>query len=267
MKYSFMTFSCPELTLGEALQLAKKLGYDGIEPRISSKHKHGLEPETDKKARAEARRLVDGSGVVLSCIATSHRYSDPATSQAEAEATVRSAELAADVGAPCLRVFGGVVPEGIQRPEAIERLVKALTFVAERTKGLPVAICVETHDSWCDPAHVAEVMRRVNRPNIAVNWDIMHPVRAAGKTIEESWATLKPWVRHVHFHDGITLPDGKLVMKPIGEGVIDHRKAVQILKSEKYPGHLSGEWIRWEPYETHLPRELAAIKRLEQEAA
>lgn len=267
MKYSFMTFSCPELTFGEVLQLAKKLGYDGVEPRIASKHRHGLEPEADRTTRAEARRLAADRGIAISCLATSHRYSDPATSQAEAEATIRSAELAADVGAPCLRVFGGGIPEGIARGAAIERLAEALTFVAERIAGLPVAVCVETHDSWCDPTHVAEVMRRVNRPQIAVNWDIMHPVRTAKKTIEESYATLKPWIRHVHFHDGITLPDGTLVMKPIGEGAIDHRAAVRILKSEKYAGHLSGEWIRWEPYETHLPRELAAMKRLEQEVS
>lgn len=267
MKYSFMTFSCPELTLGEVLQLAKRLGYDGVEPRISNNHKHGLEPETDKKTRAEARRLVADSGVVLSCIATSHRYSDPATSQTEAEATVRSAELAADVGAPCLRVFGGNIPEGIQRSEAIERLGKALTFISDRTKGLPVAICVETHDSWCDPAHVAEVMRQVNRPNIAVNWDIMHPVRAAKVSIADSFETLKPWIRHVHFHDGITELDGKLRMVPIGQGAVDHRKALQLLTAANYNGHLSGEWIRWEPFEVHLPRELATIKRLEQEVA
>lgn len=267
MKYSFMTFSCPDLTLREVLQLANKLGYDGVEPRISAQHKHGLEIETDKKARAEARRVVADSGVVLSCIATSHRYSDPAHSQAEAEATVRSAELAADLGAPCLRVFGGDMPEGIQRPEAIDRLVSALSFVAEKTKHLPVTICVETHDAWCDPSHVAEVMRRVARPNIAVNWDIMHPVRVAKVSIADSFAALKPWIRHVHFHDGITEPDGKLRMVPIGQGPIDHRKALQLLKAANYAGHLSGEWIRWEPFEVHLPRELATMKRLEQEGA
>jgi hypothetical protein len=26
---------------------------------------------------------------------------------------------------------------------------------------------------------------------------------------------------------------------------------------------LSGEWINWEPYEVHLPRELAAMHELE----
>ena len=40
MKYSFMSFSCPELKLEEILKLAQKYGYEGIEPRIGSGHKH-----------------------------------------------------------------------------------------------------------------------------------------------------------------------------------------------------------------------------------
>ena len=36
MKYSFMSFSCPQLTLGELLATAKRFGYEGVEPRIDS---------------------------------------------------------------------------------------------------------------------------------------------------------------------------------------------------------------------------------------
>ena len=43
MNYSFMTFSCPEASLAEALEMAERFGYDGIEPRISAGHGHGIE--------------------------------------------------------------------------------------------------------------------------------------------------------------------------------------------------------------------------------
>lgn len=79
--------------------------------------------------------------------------------------------------------------------------------------------------------------------------------------MDEVFQTLKPWIRHVHFHDGVTHME-KLVFKPVGEGEIDHRRAVELLKLDKYDGYLSGEWYAWEPYEEHLPRELATIKRL-----
>ena len=46
MKFSFMTFSCPELTLDQVLSMAKEFGYDGIEPRISASHQQGVEFDT-----------------------------------------------------------------------------------------------------------------------------------------------------------------------------------------------------------------------------
>ena len=43
MRYSFMSFSTPQLKLKEMLALANKLGYDGIEPRLDANHAHGNE--------------------------------------------------------------------------------------------------------------------------------------------------------------------------------------------------------------------------------
>lgn len=43
MKFSFMSFSCPELSLEALLDLALELGYDGVEPRVECKHGHGIE--------------------------------------------------------------------------------------------------------------------------------------------------------------------------------------------------------------------------------
>ena len=56
MKYAFMTFSCPDLTLPEVIELARKTGYDGIEPRIVSDHAHGIEVDIDDAARADIRK-------------------------------------------------------------------------------------------------------------------------------------------------------------------------------------------------------------------
>jgi sugar phosphate isomerase/epimerase len=74
---------------------------------------------------------------------------------------------------------------------------------------------------------------------------------------------VRPWIGHVHFHDGSASLD-KLELLPIGQGGIDHRRSVQLLEGMPYTAYLSGEWINWEPYEVHLPRELAAMKAYEQ---
>ena len=169
-------------------------------------------------------------------------------------------DLAADIGCPRLRVFGGPLPEGLSREAATAGVTEALRAVADQAERRGVTVCLETHDHWCNPADVAELMRRVDRPGIQVNWDIMHPVRVAQVSMQEAFDTLRPWIRHVHAHDGTTR-DGKLVLVPIGEGVVDHALALRLLREMGWDGFVSGEWIGWEPYETHLPRELAALRR------
>ncbi|MGQ9682187.1 MAG: sugar phosphate isomerase/epimerase family protein [Anaerolineae bacterium] len=262
MKYSFMSFSCPELSLAEMLSLARRLGYDGLEPRLDCQHRHGVELATSAAQRREIRRQVEGSGVALACLATGCSYSDPATWGQQVEETRRCLDLAADVGCARLRVFGGPLPEGVSRAQAIDLVVRGLLAVADQAEAQAVSLCVETHDDWTNPEHLAEVMRRVGRSAAAINWDIMHPVRQSGATMDTVYQTLGPWIRHVHFHDGSN--DGQpLVLRPVGQGAIDHRRAVEILQAAGYEGYLSGEWSDWEPYDIHLPRELAAMKRLE----
>ena len=263
MKYSFMTFSCPELSLQEVLSVAGRFGYDAIEPRIQAEHKHGIELDAPAEARAAARKSAEESGIVLCCIATSCRFADPATAAEHVETARAAIDLARDVGAPRIRVFGGQFPDGVGRRQAIDLVVRSLSLVADQADACGVTICMETHDAWCDPEDVAEVMRRIDHPAVAVNWDIMHPVRVIGASIDHAWETLKPWVRHVHFHDGV-MRNGKLQMVPIGRGEIDHERAVRLLQEAAYSGYLSGEWINWQPWEDHLPRELEAMKGYEQ---
>lgn len=263
MKYAFMSFSCPDLPLEEMLMLAHNLGYDGIEPRIGENHRHGVEVETDVERRIEIRRQVEASGVALCCLATPYRYADAASAPEQIARTRRAIDLAADVGAPRLRVFGGQIPDGMTREQAIAQVARSLKGVADYAHQRRVLLCLETHDDWCDPEHVAEVMRRVDHAAVAVNWDVMHPVFQAGKTVAQAFQTLRPWIRHVHVHDGIRT-NGVTDLQPIGQGDIDHRAAVRLLRDSGYDGYLSGEWINWRvPYSVHLSQELATLKAYE----
>lgn len=262
MKYAFMSFSCPKLGLAEMLALARRLGYDGIEPRISEGHNHGVELDASPEKRAEIGRMAADSGVAICCVATSCEYSDPGKADSQVDETRRAIDLAANIGAPCIRVFGGLLAKGLRRYEAIRLVADSLRSVAGHACGKGVTVCIETHDDWSDPAYVAEVMRRLDHPSVAVNWDFMHPGRAPGATVDESFVLVKPWIRHVHFHDGICR-DGRIELKPVGQGEVDVRRAVELLSGIKYEGYISGEWINWEPADLHLPRELAAVKTYE----
>lgn len=262
MKYSFMSFSTPAMTLADMLATARKLGYDGVEPRIDAKHAHEVEVATSAGRRKELKKQAADSGIAMACVATSCKVADPNTAKQTVEELKARIDLAGDVGSPAIRLFGGAFPDTVSRADAIDSAVSTLLAVAQQAKARGVTLCFETHDSWCDPKHVAAVLKKANHPALAANWDIMHPVRMRLSTIQASFDLLKPWICHLHVHDGLTI-EGKLVMKPIGDGEIDHPKAIQLLRSVNYSGFISGEWINWEPWEAHLPRELATMKQYE----
>jgi len=261
MKYSFMSFSGPQLTLGELLATAKRFGYEGVEPRIDSQHKHGVETAASAAQRKEIKKQAAADGVAFACIATSCVFANLEITRQNVDYTFKCIDLAADVGAGRIRVFGGTLAKGQNREDAIRIVADALRAVAGHAGERGVTVCMETHDSWCLPEDVVAVMQRVNHPAIAVNWDIMHPVRVCKVAMDQAFEMLKPWIRHLHIHDGML---GSTQLVPIGKGYIDHKRAIELLLTIPYKGYLSGEWINWgDPYEVHLPRELATLKSYE----
>lgn len=264
MNYSFMSFSTPELGLGEMLDVAREYGYDGIEPRLDAEHAHGIEVDATPEQRTAFKQQAAGAGIVIACLATSITFADPEKSGEMIRQTHERIDLAGDVGAHVIRIFGGKIPDGIARRHAVDIVAEALRSVADHAARRDVIVCLETHDDWCNPAHVAAVMRQTLHPAIGANWDVMHPVRAGDATMDQAFRALARWIRHVHVHDGT--PGEGLPFLPIGEGGYDHRTVISRLAAFQFDGFISGEWIGWEPHEVHLPRELATLKRYEEEA-
>lgn len=266
MRYSFMSFSMPDASLAELLAAAREYGYDGIELRISARHGHGVEPELDTAGRTDVRKAFSDAGVDVACIATSCRFADPATVEQECNNARAAIALAADLGSHRLRVFGGQLPDGVERDGAVRGVATALASIADFAAQHDVKVCLETHDAWTLPHHVVEVMQAVDHPAIGVTWDVWHPARINGETLDAAYAELSRWIGHVHFHDGMLRAD-MLDHRAMGTGELDHRHILQLLAGGGYDGYLSGEWIGWEPGEVHLPREINAMRGYETELA
>ena len=258
-KYAFMSFSTPEQTLEQTLETARRYGYAGIEPRLDSEHRHGIETSADSATRANIRRQCEAAGIEIACLATSCCFADPDDPDARVELAHERIDLAGDLGCGRLRVFGGLLGPGIDRARGTELVSDGLRALAPHAADRGVFLCMETHDDWTDPADVAAVMQRADHPHVAVNWDAIHPVRASGSTFEKSFALLRPWIRHVHVHDALKSLETFQFMA-LGQGDFDHRPVLRLLADDGYDGYLSGEWIDWEPADTHLPRELATLR-------
>ena len=264
MKLAFMSFSAVNMSAAELADEAKRLGYEGVEPRLSANHAHGIENGISKQAADEFKKIFSDRGVAICCLATSCGFSDPKTINNNIDSAKQTIDLAVMLGVKRIRVFGGIIPEGVTREEAVQSVTGAFITLADYIGSEDVVLCMETHDSWCDPDDVANVIKSVSRNSIMVNWDLMHPVMTAKKTMKEAFDVLKPWIKHVHAHDGIAEGD-KRSLVPIGQGQVDHKTALSLLKEAGYKDYISGEWIasgNMEFENNHLEREFGLLKRL-----
>lgn len=267
MKYAFTSFSCPRATLPELLDLARRYGYNGVEPRADVGHAHGLSTELSPAQRRAVVRQVSSSGIEIACLGVSDMnaaFARRETAAAVVEDIRRKIELAGDLGVRKLRIFGGVLSEGMPRVEAVDLVADCLRRLVPDAQSRSVLLCLETHDAWCDPLHVGAVMCAVGSPWVAVNWDIMHPVRQGFADMAGAHATLRPWIQYVHFHDG-TLNRDALEFRPCGSGEYDVLAAMVALVTSGYNGWISGEWIKSDGI-IDLGFELRAMKSLHAQA-
>jgi sugar phosphate isomerase/epimerase len=237
MKLCFMTFICPEWALAEVLAAAERHGYDGVEPRVAAGHQHGIEPEMPASARRQARAAFEASPVALACIATSCRFAtdDPARRAANIEDLKRHIALAADLGAPRIRVFGGARPEGMELATAIAVVAEDLRAAADLAAQANVQVCLETHDDFSLGKTVGQVLERANHPFVLANWDVMHPWRA-GEPLEETLRWLRGRIAHVHMHDD---QEGKCVLP--GDGDLPLADDLAALRAMDFSGYRSAE--------------------------
>jgi sugar phosphate isomerase/epimerase len=263
LKYSFMTFACPEYTLEEVIRSAAKHGYDGVEPRVESDHGHGIELGLSKADCRDIAVKFDDAGVELCCLATSVCYNqaEPSRHSEMIDLTKRYCELAAEVGCRRIRVFGGHSEDDASRETEIGRVRDGLAASVQGGLDTQVTICLETHDAFCKGADVARIVREVDSRVVRANWDVQHPV-TAGEDIEFTEGVLMSLTEHAHFHD-TDRTDGKADCAPIGAGQASIRELLAIFAKHQFSGYLSGEWFYNNGPEKDLQDFITSLKSIE----
>ena len=266
MKYSFMTLATPDWEIEQIVAAAKGYGYDGVEIRVDVGHKHGIDARTPPRQRKDIKRTFEDSGIAISCIATSLKFSSSERSVREEnlQRLVLYADLAEDLGTPYFRIFGGRRSESSSWEEAKDCVIDSLHKAQELLQGREVMALMETHDDFSLGAQVAEIVAQVNKGNIGALWDIIHPF-SQGEKVQQTYRCLWKFVRHFHISDRAGKEE-KSQEVPIGEGQMPIKEVMRIAKKENFAGFLSGQW--WpklgEP-DVVLPQFIRRLKKFEAE--
>jgi len=303
---AFSTLACPEWSLAQTLAECRRYGYDGVEVRHVAGETDLLKVDELAASRhAELRRTLSELGVTVCGLSSSVRFDYPERAAREEQLRIGRAyvELAASVGARFVRVFGDVLPAGpdAAREAVLDQIAEGLNRLGEFAATCNVDILLETHGDFADTAAVCALIPRVHSRSVGLLWDTHHPWKFFGESLEQTWDSLRPWVRHTHWKDSISRPvageqgtderrasdqaDGAAVVGAaaaahalmsghreadyvlFGDGEFPAELCARLLKRSGYDGWLSLEWEKlWHPQlagpEVALPHFAQAMRTL-----
>ncbi|HTJ56588.1 MAG TPA: sugar phosphate isomerase/epimerase family protein [Devosiaceae bacterium] len=271
MKLAFSTLGCPKWSFAEVLAKGPPYGFEGVAFRGLGTDELDLAkiPEFFPDRRGHTRRRLQEAGLAPSMMLTSARLLVEDDAAEDSFQLVRGAvDIAADLGAPFVRVFGGQIPGGLSHAAAVSRAGERLSRMAEAGARRGVIVLLETHDDFVLPSLVRRVMEAADHPNAGVLWDVHHPWRIAERPVAEACEMLKPWIKSVDLKDSVTDFSARLGYRyvKLGEGELPWREAIGLLKEAGYDGWLTFEWEkRWHPEiaapEEAFPHFVATVRR------
>ncbi len=230
MKLCFMTFVCPTWDLERVVRFAQDTDYDGVEIRVDIGHKHGISSQSSAEERRRSRDRFADAGVEIPCVASSVRLSNPDPRRhAEQLAAARAdLDLAADLGAPIVRIFAGKeVPElTTEVATQVAAAFDELGAYAEAAGVCPMLEC--GHDIIMTTDKAAEIIHRITAPNVGALWN-------DSNMDDEAYDLLKDRIRHFHIHDEVLDPENTNILH-----------LAKRMKSHGYTGYVSLEIIKGE---------------------
>jgi len=249
MKLAFSSVACPGWDLPTMIEKAKAFGYDGIELG-------GLDGDANLPVGPDLAdnpekivQLMRQAKLELVCLATDTAFHMPhAREVAESQARVRKyIEFAAKLECPFVRVFGAEIPSrpllGIeQRETVLDRIAKAIRELVPCAVEHGVTILIENGGDFADSPSIWHIVDVADSPAVRCCWNplvaMTHHERPT-RSVPRLGARLG-LVRISDGKLGNTDTIGSYVLP--GQGDVEIRTLVQILKGIAFRGHLVFDW-------------------------
>lgn len=258
MKLAFSSNAYLRFPFAEAARRIAALGYRGIEIMADVPHAWPAfllnEQKAAIRAALEQNRLsiANINAFMMNAISDPRqRYWHPSWIEpyepyrrVRIEHTLRSLDLARDLGSPCITTEpGGPLEPGQRWQEGLSRFVEALKPVAEHAEKVGVKLLVEPEPGLLvenveqSEALMAEM---ADYPAVGLNFDIGH-FFCVGEDLPTAVRRLARHIGHVHLED--IAADRVHFHRVPGEGAIDFPGVLEALRQIGYDG-----WVTVELY-------------------
>jgi sugar phosphate isomerase/epimerase len=269
MKLAFSTLGCPNWELPQITEAARRLGFDAVELRAIGGSLDLLSrAEFSVEEIANTRRYFEQEGIKICCLDTSCSFHSLNAQERSAQVhdAIAHAHLAAQLGAPLIRVFPDKIQPGASREETRDYIVESLQQIAQ---GMPKEVCVglETHGDFARAEAAAEIVSLADHANVKLIWDVANSL-AAGDSIEHAARTVQPHLVHIHLRDARPVPESEHWLPVlVGLGKVSFAETLAVIEKSQYDWYLSFEWEKyWHPEieepEVALPDFINAVRNL-----
>jgi sugar phosphate isomerase/epimerase len=248
----FSTLGCPTDPPNAIASTARRHGIHHVELRA-----HSDGPVHVRMPHEVRRNLLDAmtaADIVVVNLASYIELADAGVAtRAVVDDALRHIELAEQLGASAVRVFGG----GPRDDSTVAHSRERLDAVLAATAGSDVAILLETHDRLPRGQDVADVLADMPARAAAV-WDVVNPWRT-GETPEATARALDGRIALVQVKDALS-PENVAPVLP-GTGAVPLAPVLEALASRGWYGVLSLEWERaWYPEVAPLDAAIPAAR-------
>ena len=201
MRLGLVTYNLArDWDLATVIANCQETGFEGVELRTT--HAHSVEVELSADERREVRQRFDDSAVDLAGLGSAFEFDalDPVEVRRNIEGTKEYAKLAADVGAPGVKVRPNHVhdDEGVEREKTFEQIGVSLRECGEFARDCGVEIRLEVHGRvTCEPPNIRKILDYADCDNVFACWNSNMQDLVDG-SVEESFALLKDDIGLVH---------------------------------------------------------------------
>jgi len=235
------------MSLEDFIGLCAEWGLDGAE--LTSYYFDAQTPEYCHRLR----RACFLAGLDVSAGAVGNSFAVPPGEARQKQVALVSqwVDLATEMGAPCLRVFGGAVPKDTAPEQATTWAIEALQEAQVHAGERGVFLALENHGGVTATADgVLAILKAVNSEWVGANLDTGN-FRTEDPYAE--MARVAPYAVNVHLKTAVQ-PQGK----PAAPA--DFARIAQILREAGYSGYLSLEYEAKEDPKTAVPRLVSEIR-------
>lgn len=203
MKCGMVTYLMgAEMELPDLIEFCVSTGLEAVELR--STHAHKVELDTNAARRREVKAMFADSPIALAQYGTACEYQsqDPDELKKNIEDTHAFAQLAADIGAPGIKVRPNRLHDDEPEDKTVERIGNALRQVGTFAEGVGVEIRVECHGRGTShPNVMRKIMDAADHDNVYVNWNSNSVDMDENGSIDWSFDLLKHKLRYLHITD------------------------------------------------------------------